>query len=109
LKKKVSFDIDVDLLKKIDKYVKEKDIKKSDFFRSAVEEYFEKINKDLAIVYIINNDELQKKVIDKSKYKIIKDEDVCSSELKDLEFVEKGYIVNNDTGEKLRYYSKKTI
>lgn len=106
-KKKISFDIDPDLLEKVNQYCKQKDITRANFIRKAIEDELSKAQ-NLVNLYVIKNDELQPATIDINQYNVKKDEDIdINSLIRALGFVEKGYLIpKNNKKEKIRYYSK---
>ena len=71
---------------------------------SVVKEFDDKI----MTVYVIENQSLSRKVIDKSEYTIEVDESVENKDLmEDFSFIKSGFLVKN--GVRTRFYSKVMI
>jgi len=68
-KKKVSFDIESDLLDEIKKYCVEKKMKQSDFFREASKEKL-KNDEEFITILVPENGSIQKFVVNKKDYEI---------------------------------------
>lgn len=70
-KKKVSFDIEVDVLESINNYCELNNVKKSDFFREAATKYFNEKKKFLECLFFDDeNNIFRKLMIEENNYNI---------------------------------------
>ena len=69
-KKKVGFDIDVELLSELQAFVKSRNMKISDFYREALQEKLEREKNSLMMIYVPMNGVIEKIGIDPKKYEI---------------------------------------
>ena len=104
-KKKISFDIDVHDFEKLKLIVGSSNFTQGDFLREAVKESIAKYDVNFLIVYIIENNMLTRKIIDRNKYIIEVDDTIHTRELiDDFNFINSGFLIKD--GVKTRFYSK---
>ena len=79
-----------------------------DIVREAVSEYLENKRKHVAPVYIVQDNQLVKKMIRFSEYDIIKrmTDSVPESIMRDLGFVDTAVLFDPMSGEEVRFYTK---
>lgn len=107
-KAKISFDIDKQDFEKLKLVVKSTHLTQGDFLRRIVRNALKEFNDQVMTVYVIENQSLTRKVIDKSEYTIEVDESVENKELmQDFSFIKSGFLVKN--GVRTRFYSKVMI
>ena len=104
-KAKISFDIDKQDFEKLKLVVKSTHLTQGDFLRRIVRNALKEFDDQIMTVYVIENQSLTRKVIDKSEYTIEVDESMENKELmQDFSFIKSGFLVKN--GVKTRFYSK---
>ena len=107
-KTKISFDIDKTDYEKIKLVVKATHLTQGDFLRRIVHNALKEFDDKVMTVYVIENQSLTRKVIDKSEYTIEVDESAENKDLmKDFSFIKSGFLVKN--GVRTRFYSKVMI
>ena len=107
-KTKISFDIEKTDFEKIKLVVKATHLTQGDFLRKIVRNALKEFDDEIMTVYVIENQSLSRKVIDKSEYTIEVDESVENKDLmEDFSFIKSGFLVKN--GVRTRFYSKVMI
>ena len=107
-KTKISFDIEKTDFEKIKLVVKSTHLTQGDYLRKIVRNALTEFDDKIMTVYVIENQSLSRKVINKSDYTIEVDESAENKELmQDFSFIKSGFLVKN--GVRTRFYSKVMI
>ena len=107
-KKKISFDIEIDEFEKLKLLVQRHNLGQGTFLRTALNDYMTKYDEDIIKLYVLENDTLIYKTINKSDYLIEVDNSCLTKEIvNDFDFVQSGFLIKED--KKMRFYSKRKI
>ena len=104
-KTKVSFDIEKKDLEAIKEITKTYGMTQGDFFRKITKQGLEEFSDRVLRVYVLEDNALIRKSIDRAEYIIEMDISPVTKELiEDFNFVTSGFLIKN--GVKTRFYSK---